>query len=118
MNTKELTLKIESLEATIAVLIQRAEAAEAKHQALEKWADDFAVWAQSQIADVSKNATATRLVVGAKNTTSSRIKVLAPKQEYLEVKAEMQAAGKPFTTQQVVDEALRRAKASAAKPTE
>lgn len=117
MNAKELTVKIEQLEATIAVLIQRAEASDAKLASLENWANEYVSWTESQLADLRKNADTTRVAVVAKAvTSSSRIRVLAPKQEYLQVKAEMIASGKTFTTQQVVDEALRRAKA--AKPTE
>lgn len=116
MNTKELTLKIESLEATIAVLIARCEASDAKVQALETWADDFTTWVQNELADVRANATATRVAVAAKSTTSSRIRILAPKTEYLAVKAEYLAAGRKLTTQEVVTEAIKRAKA--AKPTD
>ena len=107
MNTKELTLKITSLEAENAMLSKRI-------QAMEAWADDFVTWATAQITDVRTHSETTRVAVAAKST-SSRIKVLAPKMEYLEVKAEMIASGKQFTTQQVVDEAIKRAKANAGK---
>lgn len=103
-----LNVEIESLKTANDLLSKRI-------QALEAWADDFTTWVQNELADVRKNADATRVAVAAKNTTSSsRIRILAPKQEYLAVKAEYIASGRKFTTQEVVTEAIKRAKA--AKP--
>ena len=100
-----LNVEIESLKTANALLSKRI-------QALEAWADDFTTWVQNELADVRANATATRVAVAAKSTTSSRIRVLAPKQEYLAVKAEYIASGRKFTTQEVVTEAIKRAKAN------